>query len=193
MVNIFRSKYRAIFRYIYTGSRWRLFGEIVFGTILIIVIGFAFSLRANSQIDVFYSLDRFDNDQKLVEIINDADKYIYFAIYFFTKENIADALIKAKERGVTVWGITDAISSKESNKHLVQKLRSAGIEVETQKHPEGIMHMKVLVTEKSYASGSYNWTASATNSNDEVLEIGSNSSVRKKYLTILKKVLLINE
>jgi hypothetical protein len=72
-------------------------------------------------------------------------------------------------------------------------LVAANIRVLTQKHPEGIMHIKALVTENAYASGSYNWTDGANNVNDEVLEIGTNENVRKQYLAIIKRLLITNQ
>ncbi len=160
---------------------------------LVVATFFLATSYYNSQFKVIYSLDHKQNDKEIVRLINDADKYVYFAIYYFNKKDIADALIQAKKRGLVVWGINDRDASTGSNKNVVQELKSAGITVETQKHNEGIMHMKVLVTDKAYASGSYNWTASATTMNDEVLEIGTNESVRKQYLWIVKRVLVENE
>jgi phosphatidylserine/phosphatidylglycerophosphate/cardiolipin synthase-like enzyme len=161
--------------------------------ISVVVLNFVLNYRVASQFHVIYSLDARHNDQEIIKVINDADKYVYFAIYYFSKSNIATALIEAKKRGLIVWGITDNEASLNSNKNIVAELRDAGITVETQKHPEGIMHMKTIVTDKAYASGSYNWTASATNVNDEVLEVGTNEGVRKQYLEIVKKVLVKNE
>ena len=60
-------------------------------------------------------------------------------------------------------------------------------------HPNGIMHVKALVTESAYASGSYNWTGSATNVNDEVLEIGADPGLRSAYEAILKKLFAANK
>jgi phosphatidylserine/phosphatidylglycerophosphate/cardiolipin synthase-like enzyme len=158
------------------------------------VIGYMVSSAYhNSQLRILYSLDKRQNDKEIVRLIDEADKYIYFAIYFFTKENIASALIRAKERGVIVWGITDRGASLESNEKIVNELRKAGISVEVQRHEEGIMHLKTIVTEKAYASGSYNWTSSATVINDEILEIGKNNSVRKKYLAVIQKLLIKNQ
>jgi len=151
------------------------------------------SWHYNSQIQVHYSLDRRQNDKELINVIDSADKYVYFAIYFFTKDNIAQALVRAKKRGLVVWGIMDREAGYDSNKNILAKLESAGITVEKQKHPDGIMHIKALVTEKAYVSGSYNWTASANNINDEVTEIGTNEGVRKQYLEIIKKILIINQ
>ena len=55
------------------------------------------------------------------------------------------------------------------------------------------MHIKAVVTDKGYASGSYNWTGSATKVNDEVLEVGTNRYLHDEYYKILKKILLANE
>lgn len=142
---------------------------------------------------VFYSLDAKNNDRAIVQLIDEANQHAYFAVYTFTKENIADALIRAKRRGVEVRGITDREQSQTSGEAAVlEKLRAAGIPVETQKHADGIMHMKLLVTDHAYAVGSYNWTWSATNVNDEVLEVGTDPNVREQYLGIIKRVLDMN-
>jgi len=142
---------------------------------------------------VLYSLDKEQNDQALVRAIDDAQQYVYFAIYEFTKENIAAALVRAKERGLVVQGIMDASQSKEeAQANIVSTLKNVGIEIEFQKHPKGIMHLKLLVTDSAYALGSYNWTESATALNDEVLEIGTAEQLREQYLNIVKKVLAAN-
>ena len=167
---------------------------IALASALVIVVA-AYSTASrhiDSQFKVFYSLDKRQNDRELIKIIDGARKYVYFAIYYFSKENIADALIRAKKRGVTVTGIMDREASVGTDKQVRESLQAAGIRVETQKHPEGIMHMKMLVTDRAYASGSYNWTQSATDANDEVLEIGTMRSVRDRYLSIIKKVLQDN-
>ena len=147
----------------------------------------------DSQFRVVYSLDRRDADSEIIRLINGADRYVYFAVYYFSKTDIADALVRAKRRGLDVRGCTDAAASLDTNKNVVQLLRAAGITVETQKHQDGIMHIKAVVTDKAYASGSYNWTASATEANDEVLEIGTDKSVHDQYLAIIKKVLEVNQ
>ena len=147
------------------------------------------------EFTILYSLDKQENDQAIVGAINGAQKYAYFAIYEFTKTNIEEALIKAKQRGVDVEGIMDASQSDDGGPQaaIIKKLRAAGIPVETQKHPLGIMHIKMLVTDNAYALGSYNWTESATTENDEVLEVGTNDGLRKQYLRIIEEVLTANK
>jgi len=157
------------------------------------ITAFFYSQVFESRFHVYYSLDHRANDRELVRVIDNAQSYVYFAIYYISKSNIVDALIRAKKRGLVVWGITDAEASTDANRISIARLRAADIPVEVQKHQNGIMHMKVLVTDQAYASGSYNWTVAATNDNDDVLEIGTDSSVRSQYLNILKKVLITNQ
>lgn len=143
---------------------------------------------------ILYSLDRKQNDRALVDVIDRAQKYVYFAIYEFTKQNIADALMRAKGRGLVVAGIMDAGQSEDAAQaRIAAALTGTGIAVEFQKHPKGIMHLKLLVTDGAYALGSYNWTESATVLNDEVLEIGTAESLRKEYLGIMEQVLATNQ
>ncbi len=171
--------------------------EIVLIVSLVFVSGFCGWYLAEKSfergIQVIYNLDKKENDQEIIKLINDADKYIYFAIFTFTKDDIADALIRAKERGVLVWGITDLEQTDSNNKLIIERLLAAKIPVETQKHMDGIMHIKAIVTDKAYASGSYNWTEAATSHNDEILEIGTNKYLHDKYLAILEKLLVINQ
>lgn len=162
--------------------------------ILLVLVAYHFVNTVSTDVTVYYSLDQKQNDQILIDLIDDADEYVYFAIYTFTKGNIADALIQAHNRGVDVRGIADRGQSNEDfQQPTIQKLITAGIPVQTQKHPDGIMHIKALVTEQAFASGSYNWTSSATTVNDEVLEVGRNKSLHSQYLRIIQKILADNE
>jgi hypothetical protein len=149
------------------------------------------SAPSANSVRIIYSLDKKQNDQEIISLIDEAEERVYFAIYVFTLENIADALIAAKQRGVDVRGITDSGEAKDINAAIVRKLLAAKIPLVTEKHENGtgIMHIKLLVTEKAYATGSYNWTKSATNSNDELLEIGTDKALRQTYENILKKLL----
>ena len=152
------------------------------------------SCASRNEPTVLYSLDKRANDQAIINVIAGAQKYVYFAVYTFTKVNIADALISAKQRGVDVRGITDAGQAETAyEKPIVQKLEAVGIPIETQKHDDGLMHIKAVVTDKEYAMGSYNWTESATVANDELLEIGTDGYLRGVYTDIIKRILTVNQ
>ncbi len=140
---------------------------------------------------VIYSLDAKQNDKEIIALIDDAKSKIYFAIYTFTLKNIADALVAAKERGVAVYGVVDRGQAASSyGAPIIKQLVDAGIPVVTEKHAtgNGIMHLKTIVTESAYATGSYNWTKSGTTLNDEILEIGTDPVLRQTYENILRRL-----
>ena len=170
-----------------------IIGIICLCVLIMVMTWFVATSHVQSEFRVVYSLDRRQNDQEIIRVINNAERYVYFAVYYFSKNNIAEALVAAKKRGLAVRGIVDRDGSADTNKPVVELLTAAGILVETQKHLDGIMHIKAVVTDNAYASGSYNWTAAATEANDEVLEIGTNRFVHDQYLAIIKKVLTVNQ
>jgi phosphatidylserine/phosphatidylglycerophosphate/cardiolipin synthase-like enzyme len=150
---------------------------------------YSFRYAPAHEIQVYYNQDHALNTE-VVNTIRNADKFVYFAIYTFTRQDIASALLAAKYRGLDVRGLTDKNQSKaiSGQKKIIDDLRNAGIPVYEQDH-SAIMHMKALVTEKAYLSGSFNWTSAATNLNDEILEVGHDEIIRKKYESILKEVM----
>lgn len=162
---------------------------IIIISLLIALCGqfyYSYHYQPSHQIQVFYNQED-ELNKKIISTIRDADKFVYFAVYTFTKTDIKDALLAAQYRGLKVVGLTDKdqYNKLESQKTIIDELRKKGILVFEQDH-SGIMHTKILVTEKAYASGSYNWTAAATNLNDEVLETGTDPNIRKAYLAIIE-------
>ncbi|HYV33314.1 MAG TPA: phospholipase D-like domain-containing protein [Candidatus Limnocylindria bacterium] len=151
-------------------------------------IYYSFRYLPANQIQVYYNQDHALNDEIISEIRN-ADEFVYFSVYTFTRADIQQALLAAKYRGIKVMGFTDhdQYNNLDIQKKLIDELRNNGITVYIPSH-SGIMHQKILVTDKAYASGSYNWTAAATNLNDEVLEVGHDQNVRQNYQNILEEM-----
>jgi phosphatidylserine/phosphatidylglycerophosphate/cardiolipin synthase-like enzyme len=146
-----------------------------------------------SEVHIYYSLDEKQNDAHLIDVIDHAHSTIYFAIYTFTLSDVAAALVRAAKRGVKVQGIMDRGQSQiEAQAKIIRSLEKAGVKVVLDTHPQGIMHIKALVTDSAYALGSYNWTASATYYNDEILEIGTDSVLRAHYESIIREVITAN-
>lgn len=138
------------------------------------------------EVEIYYNREVPANEL-LIDEIQKADQFVYFAIYTFTRHDIKDALIAAKLRGLDVKGVLDRRQSQELDEQaeIIKELTAAGIPLYFNDH-SAIMHLKTLVTEKSYVTGSYNWTASATDRNDEILEIGQDEELRLKYLNVLE-------
>ena len=110
--------------------------------------------------------------------IEKAKKELLVAVYAFTSDDLATALVQAKKRGVSVQVIIDRefdAANERSKGHLLeaQKIpvrRLSGIKTTTIEKDGGIMHQKFAVIDRNLVfTGSYNWTHSADALNDENL------------------------
>jgi phosphatidylserine/phosphatidylglycerophosphate/cardiolipin synthase-like enzyme len=106
-------------------------------------------------------------DKRLVSLVDSARESVHVLAYSFTLDRLADALINANSKGVKIRGVFDRESTEENQGADFSKLAKARLDVRLDGEP-GLMHMKVIIVDgKTVAFGSYNFTASAENRNDE--------------------------
>lgn len=122
-------------------------------------------------------------DAKLVSFIDSAKDTLEIAIYNLTMEEIADAITRAKTRGVHVRLIADYKLSLHYSS-LIGQLRKKGIPVKTwngENDEEGIMHHKFSIVDgRVLQTGSYNYSFMATARNAEnQLYIGDQPTVAR--------------
>src|SRR5947207_2628145 len=79
---------------------------IIFLLIACGAVLFRYAWQPSRQIRVYYNRDTRANEQ-IINLIQDADHFVYFAVYTITRTDIADALVGAKYRGLDVVGVTD--------------------------------------------------------------------------------------
>lgn len=114
----------------------------------------------------------------ILEALDSADQEILVAMYAFTNVELARALLRARDRGVDVRVILDAEFDSKSHNSMAALLATGGIAVakvsgvDRRNQAAGLMHQKFMVVDyATVASGSYNWTHSADELNDESLLI----------------------
>jgi len=109
-----------------------------------------------------------------------AQKSIDIAMYSFTSREIAQELVKAKDRGVKVRIVLDK-GQKTEEYSKSRYLTSKGIDVKFHFDP-GLMHNKFAeIDGRVLLTSSFNWTASADQRNEENLLVLSDNEVIKKY------------
>lgn len=101
-------------------------------------------------------------EEMLLQAVNASQKSIDVASYSFYSQNLADALVRAKNRGVKVRVLMDANMGKKTviSRFLVDN----GVEFRWMvgRNGKGAMHNKFGVFDgKLLETGSYNWTANA--------------------------------
>ncbi|HCE16700.1 MAG TPA: DUF1669 domain-containing protein [Anaerolinea thermolimosa] len=116
----------------------------------------------------------------LVERVQGARERIDFLAYTFTRDDLRDAMIEAARRGVQVRGVFDADQSDAAGSDYTA-LRRAGLDVRLDGNP-GLMHEKVLVIDgETVVTGSYNFTRSADETNDENLLIIRDAKLARQF------------
>ena len=110
--------------------------------------------------------------------IDQAKKELLVAVYAFTNDDLANALVQAKKRGLVVQIVVDrefdAGNEKSKGKFLeAEKIalrRVSGGRTKNQDRDSGLMHQKFAVIDRRIVlTGSYNWTHAADKLNDENL------------------------
>jgi phosphatidylserine/phosphatidylglycerophosphate/cardiolipin synthase-like enzyme len=120
-------------------------------------------------VEVYFS----PQDGAMAQVIAEveaAQTSIDFAIFFFTEDALADALIAAHQRGVVIRGLWDALGAGNASSDD-EALCAAGIPVKIE-NTAGKMHHKLMVidahgSDPTVITGSLNWTAAADARNSE--------------------------
>ncbi|MDI6655267.1 MAG: phospholipase D family protein [Candidatus Hydrothermarchaeota archaeon] len=116
---------------------------------------------------------------QIIGQIDRAQSYIYVAMYSFTLDSIADALIRARNRGVDVKVVMEKSQIGRGSEY--GRLKNAGIDVRLDKNSD-YMHNKFMVVDgKLITTGSFNWSLHADTKNDENLLILYSEELAEKY------------
>jgi len=133
-----------------------------------------------AEIRVFFS-PKGGATGEIIKQIDNAESYIDIAMYSFTYEPIAEAIIKAKNRGVKIRILMD--KGQSQGRYSKYKFFLDNDIAVIQDRHAGIMHNKIAVIDgKVLFTGSYNWTESAEESNQEnLLEFIDEEEIIKVY------------
>ncbi|KYH38939.1 MAG: conserved exported protein of unknown function [Candidatus Bathyarchaeota archaeon B23] len=102
-------------------------------------------------------------------------------VMLITQDELADALIDAYERGVEVKVIIDDDWLYSSGSDY-ERILDAGVDIRGDNRA-GLMHHKVMIIDGYVVvTGSYNWSVSAEDSNDENVIVLRSSRVAEEYL-----------
>lgn len=116
----------------------------------------------------------------VLPIIKQAKKYIYIPAFVITEKRVTKELINAKNRGVDVKIILDALNAVNIHSKT-KELRAAGVPVKAENWA-GKMHSKSIIADDEYLIiGSMNFSNSGENKNDENLVLLKNSVAAKFY------------
>lgn len=102
----------------------------------------------------------------IVNCINNAEHKILVAAYAFTSQPIADGLLKAHMRGVSVMVVADSRASKD-RRSILPLLIKNGVPVRVNGKYAILHHKFIVIDDRHVQTGSFNYTAAAANKNAE--------------------------
>jgi len=137
-------------------------------------------IRAKNSKGIYFSPQDKSIVNGVLPLIKSSKQYIYIPAFLITEKKITEELVNAKNRGVDVKIITDAVNA--SGKYSkVESLRVSGIPVKIENFA-GKMHSKTMIIDDRYLIlGSMNFSYNGENKNDENMLIIDNPKAAKFY------------
>jgi phosphatidylserine/phosphatidylglycerophosphate/cardiolipin synthase-like enzyme len=103
---------------------------------------------------------------RIIEEIQAAQSRIRFMSFIFTSGEIADAMLERARAGVVVQGVVESRNAERSySQH--EYLRATVHDVLPDGNPYIMHHKVIIIDDETVITGSYNFTKSAEESNDE--------------------------
>jgi phosphatidylserine/phosphatidylglycerophosphate/cardiolipin synthase-like enzyme len=126
---------------------------------------------------------------RIMALIQNAQENINFIAYNFTSNDIGNAIMKQAQAGISVAGVMDDSQVTSSQGTEYDPFKQAGLDVRLDGNQDGLMHHKVIIIDRQIViTGSYNFTASAEDSNDENVVIIFSPEVAEKFMEEFQRV-----
>jgi phosphatidylserine/phosphatidylglycerophosphate/cardiolipin synthase-like enzyme len=143
-------------------------------------------LLNGTEVEVLFSPD----DRvaaRLVSLLRGARQRIDVMAYSFTSDALGEALVSRAQDGVNVRGVFDQGQATASGAEF-SRLRQAGLDVRLDQS-EGLLHHKVIVIDgETVVTGSYNFTRSAEERNDEAILILRDPDLAQRFLSEFERL-----
>jgi phosphatidylserine/phosphatidylglycerophosphate/cardiolipin synthase-like enzyme len=140
----------------------------------------AFSVNG-AQVKVYFSPDD-GVTQRLVELILSAEESVYFLAYSLTSDDLAEALLERHQAGVEIAGVMEARQVESNTGSDYDRLRVAGIDVRLDGNPDNMHHKVLIIDGQTVVTGSFNFSRSAEERNDENTLVLRDPEIAALYL-----------
>lgn len=124
--------------------------------------------------------------EQVKEELKKAEKSIYFMVFSFTHDGIANILLLKNLDGVEVKGVMEVKQISEYSEF--NRLRQNGIDVRKDRNKNTLHHKVFIIDEKTVVTGSFNPTANGDTHNDENVIIIEDEGIAKEFVEEFWKV-----
>ncbi len=124
---------------------------------------------------------------RLLDLIRGSRRSLDICVFSITHDRLAQAVLDVHRRGVPVRLLTDIEKTQDRGSDVLDLAR-AGVPVRTDT-TESLMHNKFAIFDASIlATGSYNWTRSATRANQENILVTDEAPLVAAYLAEFERL-----
>ncbi len=125
--------------------------------------------------------------RRLIELVRSARERVEVMAYAFTSDALAEALIERAAAGLAVRVVVESSQASAAGSEF-ERLQQAGVDVRRDGNP-GDMHHKVVIVDGAVVwTGSYNFTRSAEEYNDECVLVVHSPELAARFLTEFERV-----
>jgi len=140
-----------------------------------------------TRIDTFFSPDD-GVINSLASVLNNAEESIYFLAYSFTSNDLGNIVREKDAAGLEVRGVMEEEQVNSNQGTEYDPFKQAEVDVRMD-GIDGQMHHKVFIVDgKIIAFGSYNFSQSAEERNDENVLIVYNEGIAREFLKEFERV-----
>jgi len=171
----------------YTAEFDEMFVEHLFGQDVLAATPHPRLTIDGTPVEIYFSPDD-GVAARILELLQGAQESIYFMAFSFTSDELAQALLERAGAGITVAGAMDdsQVASNEGTEY--DPFLQAGLDVRLDGE-DGLMHHKVIIIDgRIVITGSYNFTASAEEYNDENVVIIFSEAAAVEFLREFERV-----
>ena len=124
--------------------------------------------------------------QQVIRWINAANSSIHVLIYSFTLDDVGAALISAKQRGVDVKVLFEKSQISQYSEYA--QMKAAGVSVKNDTNSALMHHKLAIVDGYVVVCGSFNWSTSAEERNNENLLVIRDPVLGQQFETEFEKI-----
>ncbi|HEY44569.1 MAG TPA: hypothetical protein G4O11_11370 [Anaerolineae bacterium] len=138
------------------------------------------------QVEVYFSPDDGVED-RIVDVLRGAEESIDFMVYTFTSDALAEVILERAKGGVDVRGVIEKDQASNPGSDY-ERLRQAGLDVRLDSNPRNMHHKVIIIDGSIVITGSFNFSRSAEEHNDENILILYDVGVSQEYLLEFKRI-----
>ena len=124
----------------------------------------------------------------IIAALQNAEERVVFMAFSFTSDPIANALIERAAAGVDVIGVFEESQYHANTGTEYESLLAAGLDVRLDGNPDSMHHKVFIIDGETVITGSYNFSRSAEERNDENTLIIHNPELAVQYLSEFERV-----